>query len=58
MKLKQLFLGLIMCLAFTSNAQNKSKEVLFTINDKPYYTDEFVRVYNKNLVSPKHDFKD
>jgi len=38
-----------MCLAFTSNAQNKSKEVLFTINDKPYYTDEFVRVYNKNL---------
>jgi peptidyl-prolyl cis-trans isomerase SurA len=49
MKLKQLFLGLIMCLAFTSNAQNKSKEVLFTINDKPYYTDEFVRVYNKNL---------
>lgn len=49
MKLKQLFLGLIMCLAFTSNAQNKSKEVLFTINDKPYYTDEFIRVYNKNL---------
>lgn len=49
MKLKQLFLGLIMCLAFTSNAQNKSKEVLFTINEKPYYTDEFVRVYNKNL---------
>lgn len=49
MKLKQLFLGLIMCLAFTSNAQNKSKEVLFTINDKPCYTDEFIRVYNKNL---------
>ncbi len=49
MKLKQLFLGLIMCLAFASNAQNKSKEVLFTINEKPYYTDEFIRVYNKNL---------
>ncbi|GAA4043037.1 peptidylprolyl isomerase [Flavobacterium chungnamense] len=49
MKLKQMFLGLTMCLAFISNAQNKSKEVLFTINDKPYYTDEFVRVYNKNL---------
>ena len=44
-----MFLGLTMCLAFISNAQNKSKEVLFTINDKPYYTDEFVRVYNKNL---------
>jgi len=38
-----------MCLAFASNAQNKSKEVLFTINEKPYYTDEFIRVYNKNL---------
>jgi peptidyl-prolyl cis-trans isomerase SurA len=49
MKLKQLFLGLIICLAFASNAQNKSKEVLFTINEKPYYTDEFIRVYNKNL---------
>lgn len=49
MKLKQLFLGLIMGLALTANAQNKSKEVLFTINDKAYYTDEFVRVYNKNL---------
>jgi len=44
-----MFLGLIMCLAFSLNAQNNSKEVLFTINDKPYYTDEFVRVYNKNL---------
>lgn len=30
-------------------AQNSSKEVLFTIDDKPYYTDEFVRVYNKNI---------
>lgn len=31
------------------NAQTNPKEVLFTINDKPYYTDEFIRVYNKNL---------
>jgi len=38
-----------MCLVYSVNAQNKSKEVLFTINDKPYYTHEFVRVYNKNL---------
>lgn len=44
-----MFLGLIMCLSFSLNAQNNSKEVLFTINDKPYFTDEFVRVYNKNL---------
>ncbi len=28
-------------------AQNK--EVLFTIDNHPYYTDEFIRVYNKNL---------
>lgn len=30
-------------------AQNVTKNVLFTINDKPYYTDEFLRVYKKNL---------
>lgn len=30
-------------------AQTTKKEVLFTIDDKPYYTDEFSRVYNKNL---------
>lgn len=30
-------------------AQNSPKEVLFTIDDKPYFTDEFVRVYNKNI---------
>jgi len=31
----------------TSFAQQK--EVLFTIDNKPYYNDEFLRVYNKNL---------
>lgn len=31
------------------------KDVLFTIDDKPYYTDEFVRVYNKNLDLVKDD---
>ncbi|WP_235827792.1 peptidylprolyl isomerase [Flavobacterium amnicola] len=30
-------------------AQNSAKEVLFTIDEKPYFTDEFVRVYNKNI---------
>ena len=30
-------------------SQSKSKEVLFTIDGKPFYTDEFARVYNKNL---------
>ena len=32
-----------------SFAQKNTKEVLFTIGDKPYYTDEFKRVYNKNI---------
>ena len=49
MKLKYLFLGLFFSFAFVVAAQKNSKEVLFTINDKPYYTDEFIRVYNKNL---------
>jgi peptidyl-prolyl cis-trans isomerase SurA len=48
MKLKHLFLGLLIGFSFAASAQT-SKEVLFTINDKPYYTDEFIRVYNKNL---------
>jgi peptidyl-prolyl cis-trans isomerase SurA len=30
-------------------AQTVTKEVLFTVNNKPYYTDEFARVYKKNL---------
>jgi peptidyl-prolyl cis-trans isomerase SurA len=49
MRLKHLFLGLLLCFTFLSKAQNSSKEVLFTIDDKPFYTDEFIRVYNKNL---------
>ncbi|MGL2966450.1 peptidylprolyl isomerase [Flavobacterium sp. XGLA_31] len=49
MSIKQLFFGLLLTVAFTGFAQNKNKEVLFTINDKPYYTDEFARVYKKNL---------
>ena len=49
MKLKHVFLGFLMVFAFAANAQTSNKEVLFTINDKPFYTDEFIRVYNKNL---------
>ena len=33
----------------------QTKEVLFTIDNHPYYTDEFVRVYNKNLDLVKDD---
>ena len=47
--MKQVFFSLLLALSFSVNAQNKTKEILFTIDDKPYYTDEFERVYKKNL---------
>lgn len=47
--MKQLFFGLLLSLNFIGFAQNSTKDVLFTIDNKPYYTDEFTRVYNKNL---------
>ena len=47
--MKQLFFGLLLSLNFIGFAQNNTKDVLFTIDNKPYYTDEFARVYNKNL---------
>ncbi|NUY82113.1 peptidylprolyl isomerase [Flavobacterium sp. MAH-1] len=48
MKIKHLLFGLLLA-GTAAVAQKSKKEVLFTINDKPYYTDEFLRVYNKNL---------
>ena len=47
--MKQVFFSLLLALSFSLQAQNKQKEILFTIDDKPYYTDEFERVYKKNL---------
>lgn len=38
-----------------SFAQQKNNEVLFTIEETPFYTDEFTRVYNKNLELVKDD---
>lgn len=49
MKLKQMFFGILLSVNFAGMAQNANKEVLFTIDNKPYYTDEFTRVYNKNI---------
>ena len=49
MKMKQLFIGLLLSVNLVSFAQNSKKEVLFSIDDKPYYTDEFTRVYKKNI---------
>ncbi|MFY0483935.1 peptidylprolyl isomerase [Flavobacterium sp. PLA-1-15] len=49
MKIRQLLFGLLLSANFVSNAQDSKKEVLFSIDDKPYYTDEFSRVYKKNI---------
>ena len=49
MNMKQFLLGLFLCSGLTLIAQNTSREVLFSIDGKPYYTDEFARVYNKNI---------
>lgn len=46
MKINSFILGLLLTSSTFLTAQNK---VLFKINEKPFYTDEFVRVYNKNL---------
>ncbi len=53
--MKKVFLGFLMAFGFFASAQNITKEVLFTIDDKPYYTDEFARVYKKNLDLVKDD---
>lgn len=47
--MKQLFFGLLLSLNVIGFAQNSPKEVLFTIDNKSYNTDEFARVYKKNL---------
>lgn len=55
MKFKQVLLGISLFVSAISFAQEVKKEVLFTIDGKSYYTDEFVRVYNKNLDLVKDD---
>ncbi|RXR22446.1 peptidylprolyl isomerase [Flavobacterium stagni] len=49
MNLRNLFFALLTGLTMSAQQQNSGKEVLFTIDKNPYYTDEFIRVYNKNL---------
>ncbi|MGV3697203.1 peptidylprolyl isomerase [Flavobacterium sp.] len=55
MNSKQFFFGLLLFISYAGFAQTNSREVLFTINDKPYYTDEFARIYKKNLDLVKDD---
>lgn len=49
MKINKLILGAVLIINAITYAQETQKEVLFSIDDKPYYTDEFSRVYNKNI---------
>jgi peptidyl-prolyl cis-trans isomerase SurA len=49
MNLKHLLFGFLIVTSAIAKAQDSSKKVLFTIDDAPFYTDEFKRVYNKNI---------
>ncbi len=55
MKNKFLVAILVVFQSINVFGQQKEKEVLFTIDGNPYYTDEFIRVYNKNLDLVKDD---
>lgn len=55
MKFKKVLLGLCLCVSALSFSQEVKKEVLFTVDGTPYYTDEFARVYKKNLDLVKDD---
>ena len=46
---------LIIFLSLNLSAQDTGKKVLFTINDQPFYSNEFERVYNKNLELVKDE---
>ncbi|WP_164975451.1 peptidylprolyl isomerase [Flavobacterium piscinae] len=48
MNKKHFCLGISLLFSALAFAQ-APKKVLFTVDENPYYTDEFVRVYNKNL---------
>jgi peptidyl-prolyl cis-trans isomerase SurA len=53
MKISRLLIFTFLFVSCFLSAQ--TKEVLFTIDNHPYYNDEFVRVYNKNLDLVKDD---
>lgn len=54
--MKKVVVFLFVLLSSLANfAQQNEKQVLFTIDETPFYTDEFTRVYNKNLELVKDD---
>jgi peptidyl-prolyl cis-trans isomerase SurA len=46
--IKKIIIALVICVILPLNAQNKKDKVLLTIENKPVYVSEFLRVYNKN----------
>jgi len=48
---------LLVFITFIQNSFSQEKQALFTIDDASYYSDEFIRVYNKNLDLVKDDSK-
>ena len=53
MKISRLLIFVFLIAPYFLLAQ--TKEILFSIDNHPYYTDEFIRVYNKNLDLVKDD---
>lgn len=49
MNFKKLVVATFLTMSSFGFSQSVNKEVLFSIEDKSYYTDEFIRVYNKNI---------
>lgn len=49
MKLKYLFVLVFSVFIVNAQAQSSKKDVLFTVDNDPFYVSEFLRVYNKNL---------
>ena len=54
MKIQNIFLILFLSI-FSNTFAQKDNDVLFTIDNNPYYTDEFKRIYLKNLDLVKDD---
>lgn len=49
MRLKSFLCGALTITSLIITAQEQKKKELFKVNDQPVYTDEFKRVYNKNI---------
>ncbi len=54
-RLKFLVASLILLIFMGVSAQETDKKVIFTIDGTPFYADEFIRVYNKNLELVKDE---